>query len=141
MVRKTHFPITANHTIKSGAFIGIISSLAVSLIFITIVASLVTKGSIPEDFSSWTTHIVQAIAGLTGVLIGTGLTKEKYFATSGIIVGGYLFLLIGLGIALYDGSFQNFGVGIISVLIGGTVGCLIRLKSQKKTTRARKTKV
>ena len=141
MKSKTRLPVVSSRATTVGAFTGIIIAFVISLILITVITSLVANNKFPEASSGWSMFMVRVAAVLVGALVGTALSKEKCVITAGIIVAGYLALLLGLGIVIYDGSFKNFGTGFISATIGGVVGCLIRLKSQNKPRRTRKMKV
>ena len=140
MKLKTHLPGKTNSTMTMGVLIGTVVSLLMSFVLVSVTANLITGNKIPEESARWIVFFTRAISVLVGVMIGTGLTKEKLLITVGAILGSYLLFLMGLGIVIYNGSFQNFWTGILSVLIGGAAGWLIRLKLQNKPRRARKMK-
>ena len=138
---KTRLPVISNRTATVGAITGIMIALVISLVLITALSYLTTSGKFPETSLGWSVFTVRAVAVLMGALVGTALSKDKSVITIGIIVVGYLALLLGFGIIIYDSSFQNFGSGVISAVLGGVIGCLIRIKSQNKPRRVRKIKV
>lgn len=130
----------SNHTTVFGVGVGIIVSLVISMLLLTGVTSLIVDGKLNENVVAFFTFATRVIALLVGVLIGTGLIKQKHIIFAGVIALGYLIILITLGIVLYDGSFRNFGSGIVSVLLGSGAGCLIRLKLQNRPQRAKRIK-
>ena len=138
---KTHLPVATNRTTTVGAVIGIVISFVMSLILIAGITGLVTGNKLSEGSLVWLVFVVRIVTVMVGALIGTGLAKEKCVITAGIIVAGYSALLLSLGIVIYDEAFQNFGAGLLSVIIGGAIGYLIRLKLQNKPRRGRKIKV
>ncbi len=140
MKPKTKIASSKNKSIAFGASIGIGIAMILSVMLSAGATSLVMKGSIQESAFSIFAFFVRAIAILVGALIGTQLIKEKCLLTIGIIALGYLILLLALGIVVYDGSFRGFGMGVISVITGGAIGCIVRLKSQNRSRRVGKTK-
>ncbi len=140
MNKKTRLTTTSNRTATIGILVGIIAAFIISLILVAVTTGLITGNKLNEESSNWIVFVVRAIAVLIGVLIGSGIVKEKHIITIGVIVAGYLALLLGLGIVMFDGAFKNFWNGLISALIGGVAGYLIRLKSQNKPRKARKIK-
>lgn len=138
MKLKARLPVASNRTATVGTLAGIITAFAISLILVAAITGLVTGNKFPEGSLGLPVFIVRTVAVLVGALVGTGLAKEKCIVTVGIITAGYLVLLLGLGIVMYNGSFKSFGSGLLSTIAGGAVGCLIRLKLQNRPKRGRK---
>lgn len=110
--------------------IGVLVAFVISLLFSAGLTSLVSRESLKEYAVGGALFAVRAVSTLIGVLVGTGLCKEKQLPTSAMVTAGYLLLLIGWGIALYDGAFQRIWMGVLSVLLGGAAGLLFRIKSK-----------
>lgn len=140
MKLKSRMRVTQSQSAMVGALIGIVISLAISLIFVVAMTSMVINNKFVERSLGWSIFVVRMISALVGTLVGTGLAKEKCAITIAIITVGYLVVLIGLGIVIFDESFKNFGAGLVSTIFGGIVGFLIRLKLQNKPRRSRKIK-
>ena len=140
MKLKTRAGSSSGRSIVFISAVGIIIALTLSFFLSAGLTSLVMSNKLSESSTSPFTFAIRTVAVLAGALIGTVFAKDKYFVNIGIIALGYLIILLGLGITLYDGSFQNFGTGILSVIVGGSIGYLIRLKSQNKTRRTKKSK-
>ena len=137
---KSRLPITTNRTTTTAILAGIGVAFAISAILVASLSALIAKNILRENSASLV-FVVRVLAVLTGVLIGTGITKEKHLMTAGIITAGYLAVLLGLGIVLYDVSFKRLGAGVISSIIGCAISCIIRLKSQNKAKITRKIRV
>ena len=138
---KTHLPVASNRTTTVGIFAGIIAALIMSFTSIIALTSLVRNHNFLESSLELSVFLVRMVAVLLGVLIGTGLIKERCIVVAGIVAAGYLVLLLALGILIYDGSFENFGTGVLSTVIGSVLGGLIRLKLQNKPSRSKKIKL
>ena len=122
----------SNHSVAFGSTIGILISLVISMLMMTGMTSLLISGRTGENVVGVSVFAIRAIAVLVGVIIGTSILKEKYVVAAGVISLGYLLLLTGFGIVLYDESFKGFGLSAISAALGGAVGCIFRLKLQNK---------
>ena len=121
-----------------GAIIGFVVSVVISVVATALFANLALNGKLEDRLAGTVVFIVRLISVAGGGLIGTGVSKEKNLTVVGCVSGAYLLTLLAVGIVLYDGSFNNFGSGLLSVLLGGVVAALIRLKPQKSNTHSRK---
>lgn len=132
MKLKSRTGMLSGNSVISGTVIGVILALLISLLLMTGMTSFAVNGSISEKGAGVSMCLIRTIAVLAGVLVGTGIIKEKCVITAGAITLGYLLLLAGVGIVLYDESFKDFGLSAIFASLGGTIGCLFRLKLQNK---------
>lgn len=115
---------------------GIIAALIISTLLSAGLTSLTVNGKVKEEITGIYIFIIRALSVLIGSLLGTGLEKGKYLPVISAVTLGYLLVLLGFGITVYNGSFQNFGGGIVSILSGSVIACLIKLKPQKRQKHA-----
>lgn len=116
---------------------GLLISLVISVILTIGLTSLIQNGKLSES-GEMPAFIIRVIATLAGGLLGAGLSTKKFLPVIGAISAGYLLVLLGMGIILFDGSIHKLWLGILSVAIGAMIAILIKLKPQttrKKTLR------
>lgn len=125
-----------NHTGKTmlgyGIGIGVAVSVAVSIGLLLVLTSLLMNKRLSENMMATAMFLVRPLSILIGFLSGSFILKEKKLILAGATVVGYLFVMLALGITAFDGGFHGFGSGVISVLIGGGISCLILLKPKTK---------
>lgn len=138
---KPRTAVSFNNSVVLGVFLGAVAALIISIIFTTGMTSLILGGGLNDGLLQIFIFVIRLISVFIGVLLGTGMIGEKWIVTTGVISVLYLLLLAGVGIVFYDGSFQGFGVSLISVVLGGGAGCLVRLKLQSKPKRKKKIRV
>lgn len=115
-----------------GITIGTVIAAAISFLLSMGLTSLIAKGSISESSPGVYIFIIRSLSVLAGCLLATWIVKEKNLQIIGIVSCLYLLILLGVGIIMYDGSFHNFGLGLLSVILGGGIACIIKLIPQKK---------
>lgn len=115
-----------------GITIGTVVAAAISFVLSMVLTSLITKGGISESSPGVYIFIIRSLSVLAGCLLATWIVKEKNLQIIGIVSCLYLLILLGVGIIMYDGSFHNFGLGLLSVILGGGIACIIKLIPQKK---------
>ncbi len=129
------------HSAIAGIAIGMAVVLVISFVLTAGLTSLIINGKLSEGTAGVFVFVIRAISVLAGGLVATTLVKERCLPIVGAVAAVYLLVLLGTGIAAFDGSFKNFIPGIMSVLIGGILACMIKLKPQKKRkTTARYTR-
>ncbi len=138
---KSRTAVSFNNSVVFGVLLGAVAALIISMILTTGMTSLVLGGRLNDRLLQIFIFVIRLISVFIGVLLGTGLIGEKWIVITGVISVLYLLLLAGVGIVFYDGSFQGFGVSLISVVLGGAAGCLVRLKLQNKPQRKKKIRV
>ena len=129
------------NTFITGIGIGAAVAIILSALLTAALAGLIGNGKLAERAVDVSLPIIRFLSVLIGGLIGTSVSKEKVLPVIGGVSLGYLILLIALGIAIYDGSFHGFGLGVLSVGIGALAVTGIRLKAnskQKHRVRIRK---
>lgn len=125
-MKRNKLKISKDGRSKSTAIIiGIAVASLLSVLLTGVISNLVLKGNLSEKLANGAVFVIRTISVLAGALIGGSLLKHDYLILIGIIVSGYLTMLIGAGIVFFNGSFKNFLLGIISVIIGGAVALLI----------------
>ncbi len=140
MKLKKQFKTKGSRPTVYGVLIGTSIALLISILLSAAATSIIAKGKMDEAGYNITVFIIRAISVFTGAMVGTRISKEKYFVIIGIIAAAYTIVLVSLGIIIYDGSFQNFGTGVLSVLLGSIVGIALKLKAQsgRKSAKIRK---
>lgn len=132
---------TPGGSVVFGTSVGAVAAIIISLLITMGMTSLALSGQLEGNLLDMFIFAIRLIAAFAGVMLGTGLIKEKCIATTGVISILYLLFLAGIGIVFFDGSFQGFGLSLISVVLGGAIGCLFRLKLQNKPQRKKKIRV
>lgn len=127
--------ISSGQSTTSAIAIGLAVTLVVSILLSAGLTSLVINGNLNENSVRISVFVIRTISVLLGGLVGASLSKGKYLPIVGIIALIYAIVLIGFGIIFYDGSFQNFGFGMLSMIIGGALACIIKLKPLRKPRR------
>lgn len=140
MKLKTRGMGTQNRSTAFGIAVGVGTSLAVSLLLSIGLTSLLVNGAIAEGVANGFVIAIRLVAVLLGSLVGSGIVKENCLLSVGLITLGNIVTWLGLGVVIYDGTFKNLGAGIVSIIIGGIVGYIIRLKLQIRPQRTRRIK-
>lgn len=128
MMRNKHTSSAVKHSAIYAIGIGAVISVVISIALTALLTSFVINRSIGESNTSIYIFLIRSISVFLGSILGAAIGKEKYLQTIGCITLCYLVVLLSLGITLYDGSFQHFGSGIISSIIGGLVAYLIQMR-------------
>ncbi len=131
---KTKFNKETTGWVKA-AIIGIAVAVIISVVLTALTAHFVLNEKVGESSVSLILFVVRFLSAGIGGLVGTSLSKEKLLPVIGVITGGYLLVLLATGIIFFDGSFHQFGSGLISVLSGGAGAGAIRLKPAKNKSR------
>lgn len=124
-----------SHT--SAIVTGVVIASVLSLLLTALIANLILNGHLGEEIATVAIFVIRVISVLVGALIGGLILKKNYLKLVGFITAGYCVVLIGTGIVFYDGSFKNFLLGVVSVLIGG-IAALVTLQTPKNNMHKRK---
>lgn len=108
-----------------------IIALLLSVLLTALMGNIMLSGHLSEKTVTAGVFLTRSISVLVGVLIGASMLKQHYLKLVSIISAVYFVTLIGTGIVFFDGSFQNFLLGVISVLIGGVAALLILLMPKR----------
>lgn len=127
----------SNHTMVIGILAGVVCAFLISLLFLTGMTSLIMNGKIADETGNILIFASRTFGVLAGVVFGTGIIKDRCLITSIYIVLGYLIILVASCILIFDGVFCRLFFGVISAVVGGALGCLIRLKLQNGRRRTR----
>ena len=119
-------------SVIKGVGIGVLAAVVVSAILTVLYGLLMLKGTVNETPSATAIFLIRTVSVAVGSLIAGALTKQYFLPVIGITAAGYLIILLGTGVAAFDGSFKNFGSGLLSVLLGGAIPCITKLKAPKK---------
>lgn len=138
MKRMVYKPKNISKSMTTGVCIGIGIALLISALLTTGLTSLIINENTGENGCGIFIFTIRAVSILIGGIIATVIYQEKYLPVIGITALGYLVILLGIGIVVYDGSFQHFGSGIISVLTGSLLAWAIRLKPKTKSKYLKK---
>lgn len=118
--------------------IGIGFSVLITLLITAGLAALIISSKLQESTVGIIVAIIRAIAVFLGVMITTKIKQDKILQSTGIVAGLYVLIILGLGILLYDGSFNSFGIGLLSILVGALAAYLIRIKPNKRKHTSRR---
>lgn len=132
MKQNVHFLKKGGRSIGISVLIGVAMALAVSGLLSVGLTSLLMNGHVELNGTVIIVFLIRALSVLAGGLLASALSEGKHLAVIGLVAVGYLLILLGLGIVLYDGSFRNFGGGVLSAAAGGASACLIKLKPPAK---------
>lgn len=132
MKRNLHMFKTGGQSVVISVVVGMLVALVVSVLLNIGLTSLVMNGYIAENGTTVFVFLSRAISVITGGLLTSSLAKEKILLVIGLSAVGYLMILIGLGIVLFEGSFHNFGSGVLSVAAGVACACIMKLKPPSK---------
>jgi len=138
MNHKAFKSTSKNFSPALGISIGIGVAMILTILLSAGLTSLVLNGKFSEESARICVFIIRAVSVLLGCLVSSALIKEKVLLTVGGSALGYLAILLGFGIIMFDMSFQNFGMGLLSVVTGSLISYLIRIKplgSKKKLKR------
>lgn len=133
MKKNMHIASSAKVTEAPAIVIGIVAASIISVLLTVGLTSLIMNGTVGESATGPYIFLIRTVATGIGCLVGTMLMKGKYLLIAGAIALGYLAVLVGMGIVLYEGSFNNILSGALSVLLGGVLACLVVLKPLKKS--------
>lgn len=114
------------------AMLGVTVAVVFSLLLSMVQTSLTLKGKMQVDNAGLYVFVIRTIAVLFANLLFVRKTEERVLPCVGIISAGYLIALLSVGLVLYDHSFQNFFTALVSVLLGGVLSLLIKLKPKRK---------
>ena len=112
--------------------IGIGITVSISVAFLALISHLILQGSISGEKSGIYIIATRIISVLLGCLVGAQICDKKPLPIIMTIRGGYLFLILSIGVVIYDGSFQKVLIGIMSIFAGCAIACMIKLKTQNK---------
>lgn len=125
-------------SMAGGCIAGVLISLTVSIILTALQSVLIGEGKIGEGTTGAVVFLIRVIAMATGGFVAVVMAKNKTLPVIAITAGGYLLTLLTIGIIFYGESFHNFGIGLLSTLIGGAIPYLIKLRMPKKTAVTRR---
>jgi len=129
-MKKTRGIEKNNKSIVVCVFMGLLATVLVSLIMSVIITGMIQKGTLSENgnIGVFTTRV---IATMMGSLLGAAMTRKNILFVIGVIAAGYYIVLLVLGLLFFDGSLDNVWQGFVSIIIGGCIACLIKLKPQR----------
>ena len=129
-----------NQPIGYGIGAGVAVSIITSIVLMLLLTNLVNEQNVNERTAELLLFMIRMISVLVGAVIGMKLTAGKGLLIIGTVLVGYMLFLLSVGIIAYDGAFQRMGSGLLSVLIGAAVSCVIALKPQRKSKQSLKYK-
>ena len=135
-MKKKH-TITENNNIFACIGIGLLVTILISLMMTIALTSLIQKGKISENGNAFI-FIIRVTATIVGCLLGSGLSKKSILPVIGAISAGYFIVLLSMGLLFLDGSLNKVWQGILSVIIGGAIACMVKLKPQSSGKKAKR---
>lgn len=119
-------------SVITGAGAGVLIAVVVSILLTGLYGILMLNGQVEESPSMAAVFLIRMVSVAIGGCIAGTLTKAHFLPVVGIVTAGYLVLLAGTGIVAFDGSFKNFGAGVLSILLGGAAACITKVKAPKR---------
>lgn len=113
-----------------GIALGVLCAVIISVALLVGISGLTMSGKLGMEQNGVAVFVVRFTAILAGVLAGTWWAKGRHLLVSGLTTLLYFLLLVITGIFAYDSEFPSFGLCILSVVLGGGAGVLIRIKVQ-----------
>ena len=138
MKKTIHKSNKTQFSIAAGAGIGIITAIVISVLLTMLYSILMMNSTVNETPSAILVFIIRAISVALGGFVAGALTKEHCLPVAGLTATGYLIVIIGMGITVFNGSFNNFGNGLLSALVGSAIPCLQKLKRTNKRRKIAK---
>lgn len=120
-----------NHSVTLSIVIGIVAALVVTFLLTGGLTSLLISGKLGESVTGILIFAIRTISVLLGGLIGSGYSNGRYLQVIALITLGYMVALLGLGMIVYNGTFHNLGMGILSVFVGSLIACLVKIKPKR----------
>ena len=136
-MKRTYLSFGKNENMLSCIAAGLFASLVVSVVLMIGLTCLIEKGKL-NDNEYLAVFITRLIATIAGGLLSARLAEKKLLLNVVTTSAAYLLVLLSVGIVLFDGVFDKFWIGVLSVVIGVVIVLLIKLKPQtnrKKLTR------
>lgn len=126
-----------NAPIIKGVLGGVISCVAVSLIFAALAAALIAKGNAAESTAKYFAIVTILLSAFIGTLIAWKMAGRKPAQICGLVTCVYCFMLVCANVFAFDGVFTNVGLSVLMILLGGAGTCLIAMKkgTKRKTKR------
>lgn len=125
-------PKAGGSSVGLGITIGVFAACLAGFLLTIALTSLVMNGSVDKNETDLFVFVIRAISVILGSLITTSFTKTKHLLMIGLTMVGYLLIQLILGFVIFNDSFHNFGIGVISTLLGGVCACIIKLKMPLK---------
>ena len=123
----------------SAIITGVITASLLSVLLTALLANFVLHEHLGEESAGVAAFVIRAASLFVGAFVGARVLKKDYLKLIGIIMAGYLLMLIGTGVVLYDESFKHFISGLTSVLFGGAAALVILLRP--KVNKHRRVKI
>ena len=111
--------------------ISAIASIVFSLVLTCLFTGAINNNVFGDSVINVVIFGIRTISVFIGCLIGHKTSQNKMVVT-GIVVGQYILFLLFLGVILYDGTFENFGIGMVSCLVGAFGALLIGMTHIKR---------
>lgn len=133
MKKRIHTASTGKTAEVTAIVIGVVAALIISALLSVGLTSIIINGTVSEVTAGSYAFIIRTVASGVGCLIAAMLLNGKHLLIVTATALGYLAILVGMGIILYEGSFNNILSGVVSVLLGGAIACIAVLKPLKKS--------
>lgn len=118
-----------------GIGIGILVSMAITLIGAMVCAWLIAGERIGEGSASYAALVILGVASAVGAIVSGGLAKEKRMIVCAAAGAGYYLCLIAGTALFFGGRYEGLLPNAIAVLIGTAVAILAGFKTRKGPKR------
>lgn len=114
---------------------GLAVSVLISFLLIIGIAFIIHGGKMDEASAGYIVLFVQAVAVFGGAFVAGKRSKRKYAIVCGSVGTAYCFLLLGMTVIFFGGSFNLLGAGLGVCAIGTVLACATCMINKKKTRR------
>ena len=125
MKRNKHKMLKIRSSLITTSLIGVVVALLLSTLFIALFSNLILNGAISDSNTRWFVFLSRGIGLFVGTLMAGAILREQYLKLAGLVLAGYLLILVGIGIIFYDGSFKGFASGVTSLALGSVIAFVI----------------
>lgn len=117
-----------NRSLTQAVGIGVLLSIAITLLAVCISASLIVNERCNESMIGILSNIIAGVSAFIGAFLAVKSTSDKYALISGITVSVYVFLLFAIGILFFESTFYQPWSKVLWAVVGGVFACIIALK-------------
>ena len=126
--------------VTSGLILGVMVSVAITLIGAAVGGAMISSETIPEDSTGYCAMAILLISAMTGAITGAGKAKEKRLYVCGLIGAIYFLVLLATTALLFGGQYEGVGVTALVIFAGSIVACLMGMGGGNRPKR-RKSKI
>lgn len=124
----------STRTLPAGIGIGMLISLAITMILTAIVAGLINGEYLAESSIDIGVTVIQLLSSVVGAWAAYSLVKSRRLLVCLATGCGYYLLLLACTALFFGGQYQGIGISALVILAGDLVVGLLGLKGNKNRT-------